>query len=166
MLDSIVVHGTILSPFLSHRIESISHMRKENPRRGKDFRDVRIDSATIQALKEHLGNRTAGRIFQTRNGTPLETHNVVRQVLKPICKRLGIAPGGMHAFRHGRVSHLQQNGVPADFTKSQVRHSSLRTASEYTHFSEQFVRDTVEKMAESPSWTHSTRLGSVEVVAN
>jgi hypothetical protein len=62
---------------------------------------------------------------------------------------------------------LQQNGVPADFTKNQVGYSSLRTTSGYTHFSETFIRETVEKMAsELPSWTHSRKLDSVEVAAN
>jgi integrase len=118
-------------------------------------------------LKNHLGQRTSGRVFETRNGTPLETHNVVRQVLKPLCRKIGISEGGMHAFRHGRVSHLQQNGVPTDFTKNQVGHSSLRTTSGYTHFSEAFARETVEKMASGlPSWTHFSKLDSVEVAPN
>jgi integrase len=113
----------------------------------KGYRDVFVDSGTIQMLKEHLGGRTSGRIFETRTGTPLANHNIVRQVLKPICKRLGIAPGGMHAWRHGRVSHLQANNVPGDFTKNQVGHSSLRTTSGYTHFTETFIRDTVERLS-------------------
>jgi integrase len=115
----------------------------------KGYRDVFVDSITLQMLKEYLGERTTGRVFQTKNGTPLENHNIVRQVLKPICKRLGIAPGGMHGFRHGRVSHLQANNVPGDFTKNQVGHSSLRTTSGYTHFSEAFIRDTVERLSGS-----------------
>jgi integrase len=118
----------------------------------KGYRDVFVDSSTVQMLKEYLGGRTTGRVFQTCNGTPLENHNIVRQVLKPICKRLGIAPGGMHAWRHGRVSHLQASNVPSDFTKNQVGHSSLRTTSGYTHFSEAFIRDTVERAG--PNWTH------------
>jgi integrase len=113
----------------------------------KGHRDVFVDSGTIQMLKEHLGDRTIGRVFQTRNGTPLANHNIVWQVLKPICKRLGIEPGGMHAFRHGRVSHLQANNVPGDFTKNQVGHSSLRTTSGYTHFTEEFIRGTVERLS-------------------
>jgi integrase len=115
----------------------------------RGYRDVNIDSQTVQMLADYLGERTTGRVFMTRNGTPLENHNVVRQVLKPICKRLGIAPAGMHAFRHGRVSHLQAAGVPSDFTKNQVGHSSLRTTSGYTHFTESFIRDTVEKLSRS-----------------
>lgn len=113
----------------------------------KGYRDVFVDSNTLQMLKNYLGDRTTGRVFQTCNGTPLENHNIVRQVLKPICKRLGIAPGGMHAWRHGRVSHLQANNVPGDFTKNQVGHSSLRTTSGYTHFTEAFIRDTVERLS-------------------
>ena len=50
----------------------------------KGYRDVFIDSTTLQILKEHLRGRTSGRLFETRNGTPLENHNIVRQVLKPI----------------------------------------------------------------------------------
>jgi integrase len=126
---------------------SVWRGQEVSPKTRKGYRDVFIDSATAQMLKDHLGSRTAGRVFETRNGTPLDTHNVVRQVLKPLCKRIGITVGGMHAFRHGRVSHLQQNGVPPDFTKSQIGHSSLRVTSGYTHFSEDFARETVERLA-------------------
>jgi len=34
---------------------------------------------------------------------------VNRDVLKPICKRLEIPKGTMYAFRHGRVSKMQEN---------------------------------------------------------
>jgi hypothetical protein len=71
----------------------------------KGYRGVFVDSGTIQMLKEH-GDRTMGRVIQTSTGTPLANDNIVRQGLKPICKWLGIAPGGVHAFRHGRVGHL------------------------------------------------------------
>jgi hypothetical protein len=65
------------------------------------------------------------------------------------------------------VSHLQANNVPGDFTKAQVGHSSLRTTSGYTHFSEDFARKTVERLASKlPSWTHSGKLDSVARQAN
>jgi site-specific recombinase XerD len=73
----------------------------------------------------------------------------------------------MHAFRHGRVSHLQANGAPADFTKSQVGHSSLRTTSGYTHFTDSFKREIVERLASQLMfWTHFKELDSVEVESN
>jgi integrase len=113
----------------------------------RGYRDVWIDSTTVAVLQQHLGGRTSGRVFPSGVGTPLENRDICRRVLKPLCKRLGIAPGGMHAFRHGRVSQLQASGVQADFTKNQVGHSTLRTTSGYTHFSEAFKRETVERLA-------------------
>jgi integrase len=93
--------------------------------------------------------------------------NCLIQPEELLCKRLGIMLGGMHAFRHGRTSHLQANNVPTDFTKSQVGHSSLRTTSGYTHFGEDFARQTVERLAsEMPSGTHSGKLHSVETAAH
>lgn len=113
----------------------------------KGYRNVLIDSGTVQILRQHLGTRTSGRVFQSRSASPLDTSNVLSEVLYPLLDRLSIPRGGLHAFRHGRVSHLQASGVPADFTKSQVGHSSLRMTSNYTHFSEQFQRETVERLA-------------------
>jgi integrase len=93
--------------------------------------------------------------------------SICRRVLTPLCERLGIPSGGMHAFRHGRVSHLQANGAPADFTKSQVGHSSLRTTSGYTHFTDSFKREIVERLASQLMfWTHFKELDSVEVESN
>jgi integrase len=86
-------------------------------------------------------------VFQTRSATPLDTSNVLSEVLYPLCDRLSIPRGGLHAFRHGRVSHLQANNVPGDFTKSQVGHSSLRTTALYTHVTDDFKRNIVEKLA-------------------
>jgi integrase len=81
------------------------------PKTRKGYRDVWIDSTSVDMLREHLGSRTAGRVFQSRVGTPLENRDTCRRVLKPVCRKLGIQPGGRHAFRHGRVSQLQANGV-------------------------------------------------------
>lgn len=121
--------------------------REVSTKTKRGYRDVWIDSTTGAMLQKHLGGRTSGRVFQSGVGTPLENRDICRRVLTPLCKRLGIAPGGMHAFRHGRVSQLQSNGVPADFTRNQVGHSSLRTTSGYTHFSDDFKREIVERLA-------------------
>lgn len=78
----------------------------------KGYRVVNIDSALVQLLTAHLGNRKGGRVFQTRNGTPFCKN--LRRKLTQILKKLNLAPAGLHAFRHGRVSVLQTSGVPGD----------------------------------------------------
>jgi integrase len=144
-----------------HVRRSVWRGQEVSPKTRKGYREVWIDSATVRMLQAYLGSRTSGRLFQTRNATPLNDHDVLGDALYPICDRLKIPRGGTHAFRHGRVSHMQQNHVPPDFTKTQVGHSSLRTTSGYTHFSDEFKRRVVEQLA--PSWTHSEQLDSVAV---
>jgi integrase len=80
-------------------------------RRG--YRRVNIEPALAEMLAAHLGDRKGGRVFHTRNGTPFSKSNV-RRKLNQILKKLNLAPAGLHAFRHGRVSVLQANGVPGN----------------------------------------------------
>jgi integrase len=109
-------------------------------------RNVFIDSVTIQMLREFLAGRQTGRLFQSRVGTPLENRDICGRVLRPLCEKIGIRPGGMHAFRHGRVSHMQANMMPGDFVKNQIGHSSLRITSNYTHFGHKQQREMAEKL--------------------
>jgi len=92
---------------------------------------VDIEPALAELLRQHLGSRKAGRVFQTKNGTPFSKDNVRRKLVS-ILDKLGLKRGGLHAFRHGRVSVLQENGVPGDLVKEWIGHSSLRTTSRYS----------------------------------
>jgi integrase len=95
-------------------------------------RTVNIERALAEILRQHLNGRGSGRVFETRNGTPLSKDNVRRKLIS-ILEKLGLKHGGLHAFRHGRVSVLQEKGVPGDLVKEWIGHSSLRTTSRYTH---------------------------------
>jgi integrase len=112
----------------------------------KGHRVVNIEPALVQMLATHIGDRKSGRLFQTRNGTPFCKSNV-RRKLNQIAMKLGLAPGGLHAFRHGRVSVLQTKGVPKDLVTEWVGHSSLRTTSIYTHFQDDFRKQTACEVA-------------------
>jgi hypothetical protein len=68
-------------------------------------------------------------------------HAVNRYVLKPPCTKSGIPVGTPHAFRHGRVSVLQQNGVPDDLIKRWVGHSSHKTTRKYSHLTREFRKE-------------------------
>jgi integrase len=109
-------------------------------------RNVFVDSATIRLLRDFLAGRQSGRLFQSRAGTPLENRDICRRVLTPICKQLGIQRGGLHAFRHGRVSHMQANRMPGDFVTNQIGHTSLRVTSGYTHFEHNQKREMAEQL--------------------
>lgn len=112
----------------------------------RGYRVVNIEPAICVMLKEHLNGRTAGRVFQTRNGTPFCKSNVRRKLLS-ILTTLKLPAAGLHAFRHGRVSVLQASGVPGDLVREWVGHSSLKTTSRYTHFTDDFRKRVAANVA-------------------
>jgi len=124
---------------------SVWNGEEVTPKTKKGYRVVNIDPALADLLREYLDGRRGGRVFQSRTGTPLSKGNA-RRKLHETLRPLGISRGGLHAFRHGRVSVLQTNGVPGDLTKEWVGHSSLRTTSRYTHFSDEYKRKTAQAM--------------------
>jgi len=97
---------------------------------------VNIEPALAEMLRVHSGGRESGRVFETRS-TPF-SKDQVRRKLVAVLNKLGLKRGGLHAFRHGRVSVLQENGVPGDLVKEWIGHSSLRTTSRYTHIRPEF----------------------------
>jgi|HubBroStandDraft_6_1064221.scaffolds.fasta_scaffold448789_1 integrase len=130
------------------------HGREQEPKTSNAYRTVTIDKSLADALKIHLAGRTTGRLFCSRIGSPLESSNLGRRVLAPLLKKLGIK-GSLHSFRHGRVSQLQQNGVPGDLIKEWIGHSNLRITSRYTHFDHDYRQEIASKLAvDSP---HSPR---------
>jgi integrase len=100
-------------------------------------RPINVEPTIVDMLAAHIGERTSGRVFYTRTGSPLSKSNV-RRKLNQLLASLKLKPAGLHAFRHGRVSMLQANGVPGDLVKLWVGHSNLETTSGYTHFSQDY----------------------------
>jgi integrase len=96
-------------------------------------RDIDIDPVLADLLREHIENRTTGRLFETRTGAPISSNNIRRRILQPLLRKLGITNAGLHAFRHSRVTMLRKNGTPEDLQRQWIGHSSLRTTDRYSH---------------------------------
>jgi integrase len=99
----------------------------------KSFRLIHIESTLVDMLQKHLNGQKSGLVFQTRLGTPFSKDNV-RRKLHSILDELGLKRGGLHAFRHGRVSFLRKRGVAEKIVRDWIGHSTLRMADHYTHF--------------------------------
>ena len=56
----------------------------------------------------------------------------------PILQALSIREGGMHGFRHGRVSFLVENNTPVEVIKAWIGHGSERMVRRYTHLRPQY----------------------------
>ena len=120
--------------------------REQTPKSKRGYRAASIDPVLVGMLKAHIGKRTSGRLFCTRNGTPLGRRNANRSLYGTI-KKLGIPKAGSHAFRHGRVSVLAANGVPQKLQEEWVGHSSYRITERYTHFDESYRQKMVSESA-------------------
>jgi integrase len=107
--------------------------RELSPKTKNAVREIDIDSGLAEMLRQHLGDKKAGRVFEARNGSPISGNNVLKRVLHPLLERLGIRRAGLHAFRHSRVTMLRKRGTPADLQKQWIGHSSLRTTDRYSH---------------------------------
>lgn len=120
--------------------------REVTPKTRRGYRVASIDPVLVEMLKGHIGKRTSGRLFCTRNGTPLGRRNVNRNLYGTL-RKLGIPKAGPHAFRHGRVSALAAIGVPQKLREEWVGHSSHRITERYTHFDDSYRQKMVSDSA-------------------
>ncbi len=75
-----------------------------------------------------------GLLFATRNGTPWDANLLVKRKLYPLLDSLGIARGGLHAFRHANSTLMDRLGAPLKVRQRRLGHSDpTLTLEVYTH---------------------------------
>jgi integrase len=123
----------------------------QTPKSVKAVRRVEISSALAEHLARHIGNRTTGHVFQTREETPFDNYNVVSWELKPLLKKLGIdrKGAGLHAFRHSNASALDALGVPLSVRQDRLGHVDIAMTMNYSH------------SASADRWSAADRVGAV-----
>jgi integrase len=77
-------------------------------------------------LKDFIGSRTSGILFQTKNGRPLTPRNVHRDLRKISEKAT------FHAFRRFRITNLREVGVPEDILRFWVGHADRSVTDRYS----------------------------------
>lgn len=93
-------------------------------------------------------------VFQNTLGKPLAVNDLRRRKLYPLLERLGIKRGrrSFHAFRHSRLSHVHEAGVPLATVAKLARHKHAGiTGAIYAHGSDDAARLAVEMLAERRS---------------
>jgi integrase len=111
-------------------------------------RKVAIGDALATLIKNYLAGRTDGLMFPTRNGKPFRNNNVLADVLHPILRELNIELGGLHAFRHHRVSELVMAGVSMPMIRSWIGHGSDKMVARYTHLNSSYNEAELAKIPE------------------
>jgi integrase len=150
--ETSVVGGEVLQPN--------SLVVRENYYRGKfgtvkaksRRRTIPLSTMVVKALVTLRGrSQFSGPddlIFVSRKGTPLNENNLLRRVIKPIARELGMPWLSWHVFRHTHSTLGEQIGMALSDRQAQMGHGDVRMTMHYTHSDLQRRRAGVEAMTE------------------
>ena len=106
---------------------------EQSPKNHNARRAIDVQPYVTEMLKQHLAGKQSGLIFLSKWKTPLRNAAVLNKHLYPLLQKLNLEQGGMHAFRHFRVSFLVQNETPVEIIKRWIGHGSEEMIRHYTH---------------------------------
>jgi hypothetical protein len=70
-------------------------------------REVDLHPSVAAILREFIGDRRSGLLFQTRRGKPLCQTNLLKRYLHKALREMGHPKAGFHAFRRFRNTYLR-----------------------------------------------------------
>jgi integrase len=120
--------------------------KPQTPKTSNSYRSVDVQPYVTEMLRGHLTGRTSGLVFMSRRKTPLRNCTVLNKQLHPLLRRINVERGGMHAFRHFRVSFLVQNETPIEVIKRWVGHGSEEMIRRYTHLHPTYRKEVMMRL--------------------
>jgi integrase len=102
------------------------------PKTEAGIREVDLHPSLAAMLREHIGTRTSGYLFESSKGTPLARSNVLRRSLHKILEKMEREKCGFHAFRRFRITHLRKQRVMEVLLRIWVGHSTEGITDKYT----------------------------------
>jgi integrase len=126
--------------------KSMYRQKVGSPKTKNATRWVNVKPYVMEMLKHHLNGRTEGLVFRSKRGTPLVNCVVLNKHLHPLLRKLGLERGGMHGFRHHRVSTLVMAGTPMAVIKKWIGHGSEEMVNRYTHLRPDFMQDELARV--------------------
>jgi len=98
------------------------------PKTKKSAAPVPVIKQLAERLSFHrslMGSPKSGLIFPNSVGNPICTGKLVREVIRPVLTKAGLAWHGWHAFRRGLATNLHRLGVPDKTIQAILRHSNV-----------------------------------------
>jgi integrase len=126
--------------------KSMYRQKTGSPKTKNATRWINVKPYVMEMLKAHLNGRTEGLVFQSKRKTPLVNCTVLNKHLHPLLRKLGLERGGMHGFRHHRVSTLVMAGTAIEVIKKWIGHGSEEMIRRYTHLRPDFMQDELARV--------------------
>jgi len=83
-------------------------------------------------LKEFIGKRTSGLLFQTSTGAQLLQADTLQDSLHAILKKLEHEKGGFNVFRRYRITHIKKAECPEALEHFWSGHAQTHISGRYT----------------------------------
>jgi integrase len=138
-------------------VQSIWHGKLQSPKTQAAIRKVDLSPDLSRMLREYLGDRTAGFLFQTRNGLPLNSRNIERDSLDKILVEMGIKEKRrlFHSFRRFRESVLLRSETRNILINYWMGHSDEDMS---TRYGKQLIEDDAWRMEWAERAGHGFKL--------
>ena len=159
-LYALTVGDVLFEHNVIHINKSMYRQKAGSPKTTNATRWINVKPYVVEMLKGHLNGRTDGLVFRSTRGTPLINSTVLNKHLHPLLRKLGLERGGMHGFRHHRVSTLVMSGTPMAVIKKWIGHGSEEMVNRYTHLRPDFMRD---ELARVPDFVMQSKPKTVEI---
>jgi len=106
---------------------------KEHLKTESGCRDIDLDSNAAAILRDFIGKRRCGFLFQSANGTILDPRNIARDSFDPILKQMGRDQAGtlFNIFRRFREAVLQRSQVRQILIDFWMGHSNASIGDRY-----------------------------------
>jgi len=85
-------------------------------------------------------------VFASRNGTPLDAHNVSNRALKKAAVKIGLPWISFHSLRHTTATLADKAGLTTAQKMKILGHRSAEMSEHYTHPEMESVRAAMEQM--------------------
>lgn len=104
--------------------QAVWHGKVQTPKTKNAIRNIPIPVEIVDALRTHIGGRTAGFVFATKNGTPWNADLVLKRHLRG---KLKVTDGNLHMFRHTFATRQLHAGVSVSVVSKLLGHGSIST---------------------------------------
>jgi integrase len=140
---------------------SVVYIRQQRSRKGEiastpktdaSYRDVDVHPFVAKLLREYIGDRKSGFLFETETGKMLWPSTLYRDALKPILKDVGRSKVRFHAFRRFRQAVLQKSDVRQLLIDYWMAHDNSDMSSRY-------AKQLTEDVEFRQEWTKKVGLG-------
>lgn len=109
----------------------------QQPKTHNAYREVDLDPALASLLKDHIGDRKDGFLFQGYRDRPISSQSsILKRNLYPILEAIGCPKMGFHSFRRYRVTHLRKKRVPEDLLRFWIGHADKSVTDGYSKVKE------------------------------